>query len=459
MSNELNGIKLGLRVPFVRWCLILFVACNLSLMGILDLKALLSGIPRILRARSTKNKLVIFNAIGKRNNLALIEQARKIHFRSEDWDCVGFMFAYEDQIPNEDEHLRTLLDELGCTIPRMPGIDWGTFLLTVTPAFVSNYEYLALVLDDVFLPDTGPNPVNTEKLIQQMKDSDIGVISPAVMGDSHNVLELATELGLHSCTTEINMIESYLQLFTVEAWNCYYKMLHYSGIRGWCYNLCFKSQCPDITLAQDFSMIAWHVGNEAAQIPAELVSNPILQSWTLEPSTRDFTEVENYQVCARLGCGEPAFTQEMLNEKKSITSASISMNPIDCADFSRKFSKKYHVTSTTAEVNLEGENPTIVVDINTENKSNSDEEESNQALGHANEKPAILIAEPQETELEAPLDGNEEEPILEPEGEDASLEAAEEGLDVALEVSLEGADAAPEAIEEGADAAPEATEV
>ena len=52
------------------------------------------------------------------------------------------MFASEAMIPDDNVHLRALQDELGCTIPRTPGLFWGDFLQQVTPVLVSNYDYV-----------------------------------------------------------------------------------------------------------------------------------------------------------------------------------------------------------------------------------------------------------------------------------------------------------------------------
>lgn len=328
----------NLKIPYnkaifrskILWAPFLLVAYNIYGFGLTDITSFLAGIPRVLRSRSTNDKLVVFNAIGKRNNIALIEHARMNHFKPDEWDCMAFMFQAEDQIPDDDTHLRKLIDGLGCSIPRTPGIDWGNFLLALTPTFVSNYDYLALVLDDAFLPDNGPNAINVYRLVEQMKEHDISIISPGVMGDSHKVIDVATELGYETCIAEVNMLESHVQLFTREAWECYYKMLHYSGVRGWCYNLCFKSQCPDMILAQDFSMVAWHMGN-ITEIPSELiVDNPTLQAWNYEPPLRNYTQAEDFQTCARLGCGEPAYTQESLEQNLTIQPLSKFINVINC---------------------------------------------------------------------------------------------------------------------------------
>ena len=64
--------------------------------------------------------LVVFNAIGKKSNLILIEHARRNVFAQGDWDCIAFMYADEDDIENDAKYLQLLKDYLGCSISRMP---------------------------------------------------------------------------------------------------------------------------------------------------------------------------------------------------------------------------------------------------------------------------------------------------------------------------------------------------
>ena len=118
-------------------------------------------------SRSTAKNLVVFNALGKINNLPLVEHSRRTIFQPDKWDCVAFMFAKEDRIPNNDTHIKQLRDELGCTITRTPGVMWGNFLQYISPTFVSNYDHVALVLDDMFIPDQGLHAVDVEKYDQK----------------------------------------------------------------------------------------------------------------------------------------------------------------------------------------------------------------------------------------------------------------------------------------------------
>merc|ERR550539_808102 len=85
-------------------------------------------------------------------------------------------------------------------------------------------------------------------------------MTPGIVGDTHRFIQTAEERGVDKCLVEVNYIETYLQLFSRDAWECYYKMLHYTtGNKNWFYDFCYKPQCPDLKLAQDFGMLAYHM--------------------------------------------------------------------------------------------------------------------------------------------------------------------------------------------------------
>ena len=254
--------------------------------------------------RSTANNLVVYNALGKRHNLALVEHSRRTAFKPDEWDCVGFMFAKEDRIPDDDPHLRRLIDELGCAIPRTPGLFWGDFLQFITPTFVANYDYIALHLDDIFIPDQGPNKFNSTEFLDTMKKHDIGIMQPGMIGDSRQILHTAKDRGLDGCVAEVNLIETYVEVFTRDAWECYSKLLHYTGSRGWCYDVCLQSQCPDFRQAYDFRFRAWHMDREVVKLPRKLIAGTGLEEWAPEPKILEngYQEVMGAAICQRYHC-------------------------------------------------------------------------------------------------------------------------------------------------------------
>ena len=265
---------------------------------------------RELRARSNVDNLVVYNALGRQHDLALVEHSRRNVFKPGEWDCVAFMFGKGERIPDDDKHLSILRDELNCSISRSSHMtwDWGTFLQYISPTFVSNYDYVALVLDDMFIPDRGERKVDPTKLIGQMKKHNIDVMSPSIMGDSHGFRQVAIDGNVDGCLMEVDMIETFVQLFSREAWDCYYNMLQFTGGRGWCYDICFQSQCPHLRMAQDFSMRAMHMDKWVVELEYKLPEDEIigtnLTHWKAKPKVaeNEFLKTIDKNICEALGC-------------------------------------------------------------------------------------------------------------------------------------------------------------
>ena len=201
------------------------------------------------KKRISRDKLVVFNAIGRKSNLILVEHARREVFRKEEWDCVTFMYAKEHRIEADSKYLLLLNDDLDCSIIRMPGLHWGDFLHFISPTLTSNYDYISIVLDDVFIPHQGEHKINVSEMIAKMEENSIDVFSPCVINDTFGSVGKALRRGLEECVVEVDYIEIYVKFFTRKAWDCFFKMLHYSGRKGWYYDVWFKDFCPNLTLA------------------------------------------------------------------------------------------------------------------------------------------------------------------------------------------------------------------
>ena len=122
----------------------------------------------------------------------------------------------------------------------MPGMMWGDFLHFVPPILAANYRHIALVLDDVFAPDTGPYAVNTTELISKMGKHHIEVISPLILNGATDLRKMVKRRGLSDCVVEVLFVETFLQIFTKQAWDCFYKMLYYLGRKGHIHDLKLK---------------------------------------------------------------------------------------------------------------------------------------------------------------------------------------------------------------------------
>lgn len=271
---------------------------------------------------SSKHHLVVFNALGKRSNLLLVEHSRRHIFKAEKWDCIAFMFAKEDHIPNNDTHLQQLRDDQNCTILRMPKLMWGDFLQIITPTFISSYEYITVVLDDIFIPDRGPHAVNADVMIDNMKSYNIQVMSPAVVGDSHNYIGKAKKRHMDNCIAQVDFIETYLQVFTRDAWKCYYQMLHYTGSRGWMYDLKFSDACPHLIFAQDYSMHVWHMDKGLTKIPMNETNSTDLLNWEYESPIMEngYVNVNPKTICSfwEGGCSQEKISNSQTIKKKIV---------------------------------------------------------------------------------------------------------------------------------------------
>jgi len=241
---------------------------------------------------------VVYNALGKASNLKLVELSRQNVFSTEEWGCILFMFAPEDTIPDENPYL-TAIRYLGCDVVRTPRVQWGVFLQYVSPVFVKKFEKIAIVLDDIFIPTTGKNPMSITKLMDSMDKWNISVMTPGVVGDTHSGLNGVNQ----SCIYDLHFIETYVQIFTAEAWECFYGMLHHTGGSGWCYDLCFHDKCRKFRMAADYSMQVYHM-NGKTPVPPKLLEDASIPGFTLDaPKSGVFVPLGNpHASCPRLNC-------------------------------------------------------------------------------------------------------------------------------------------------------------
>ena len=215
----------------------------------------------------TKKNLLVIDAVGRQSNLQYNVHAVQHHFHHDDWECLVFLYVHQTVIPDDDDDLEKLRTTYKCTIVRTPGVSWGTFLQFLPPMLTNQFQHIAIMLDDTYLPTKGDRPINIPRLLETMQIHNISSMSPAIIGDSHGVFEPPDHGG--NCVREIGFIETYVQIFTTEAWQCYYSMLHHDGARGWCYDLCFRGVCG-VKLAVDNSQAAFHLERSLQYIPQGL---------------------------------------------------------------------------------------------------------------------------------------------------------------------------------------------
>ena len=143
----------------------------------------------------------------------------------------------------------------------------GFFLQHLAPPLVKHYHYIAIVLDDIFLPDQGSRPIHVPRLLEQMEIFNLASISPGIVGSSWTMMN--PDMNHHyldqesttNCLVKVPMIETFFQIYTNKAWNCLYQFLNYKGGRGWGYDLCFSHYCANhgASLAVDYGMVGYHL--------------------------------------------------------------------------------------------------------------------------------------------------------------------------------------------------------
>ena len=74
-----------------------------------------------------KKKLVVFNALGRREAIQYSWFHKRQHFA--DWDCIAFLYVNETSVPEDDFHLMQLQqttdnDSTACTVIRTPSVAW-----------------------------------------------------------------------------------------------------------------------------------------------------------------------------------------------------------------------------------------------------------------------------------------------------------------------------------------------
>ena len=266
--------------------------------------------------KSTNDYLVVINAVAKINNLPLVEHNRRHIFKKDSWDCVIFNVATDELIPDSNDYIQKLQDELECSIIKKPGSHWGDFLMFVLPSFVSNYEYVTILLDDIYFPNEGKMALQPDKVIDKMKEMNLGSMQPVIVGDTWGVVTQFGQIKAKDCIFEAKMIELYAQFFSRDAWECFYKMLDYEGSKGWCYDLCMPTQCPDVKMAYDGRFLGYHMDREVKSVPndsftesGDLVISDDVKDWApqekVELEKSNYQTLNGFRVCQKLKCDFP----------------------------------------------------------------------------------------------------------------------------------------------------------
>eukprot|EP00977_Amphora_coffeiformis_P007470 scaffold1634_cov137-Amphora_coffeaeformis.AAC.9 len=266
--------------------------------------------------------LVVFDAVGRKTTTQYVRYNFENHF-AQGWDCLVFIYVNETELPADEPNL-VKLEEHGCNLIRTPHVYWGTFLQYVPPAMTDHYDYLALVLDDVYAPaaDAGvPNGLNVTAMLGAMEKFGFGTISPRIEGN-HHPRQMSDNTD---CIGATGQIETFLQFFTADAWRCFYSMLSEDTRKGWCLDECSRIVCPDLKQGIDFRQTAYHVEDvydkkqKIWKMPQEALTEAQKAGIEFERPVRNnesgyYSDKTGLALCKKLHCNElhekPTLIQE-----------------------------------------------------------------------------------------------------------------------------------------------------
>lgn len=189
----------------------------------------------------------------------------------------------------------------------------------VLPPFVANYEYVTILLDDVYFPSEGKRALQPNKVVEKMKELNIGSMQPLVRGDTYNEVRISQGAGAMDCILEVKEIELYAQFFSRDAWECYYKMLDYEGPKGWCYDICMPEKCPDIVQAFDARFLGYHMDRGVQSMPndefvesGEVVITDDVKGWAPQAKVQyahsNYQALNSMRMCQKLQCQNHFYT-------------------------------------------------------------------------------------------------------------------------------------------------------
>lgn len=246
--------------------------------------------------------LAALTALGTPSAIATVHHTVMSHLaHNDDWACMLFLYVNETDISANESRILDISQH--CSIVRLPGLKWAHYLLSLTPAVVQHFDHVAIILDDVFAPNEGPSPIVMSTLLERMQHYNLSSISPSIKGafwsSSHPTYDL-----LHACLKQVNVLETFFQIFTRQHWMCYHSYLHHSNPQAFCMDLCSQKLCPG-TFAVDESMIAYHLGRQ--YWVDRFVPNVSLGSAKLDfGMRRDYPKgvIDHWDVCDKHNCSK-----------------------------------------------------------------------------------------------------------------------------------------------------------
>ena len=154
--------------------------------------------------------LVVFNSVGRESTIHRVAHSLATHFSdSTEWQCVAMVWGHHAALKKA---LRTATlhqaEPLACVLHVSTGARWGDFLHLLTSAVVEPFENVAVLLDDLFVPGSGPFAINVPRLLETMHTHQLGGISPAIFGaHAKPMLRLTGDKRTRACLRQVDGIE------------------------------------------------------------------------------------------------------------------------------------------------------------------------------------------------------------------------------------------------------------
>jgi len=232
---------------------------------------------------STTKNLVAFTALGTPEAVNTVVHNAEKHFADDSWECIVFVYANETVLSDLALHRITSQKAPYCSITRLPGTKWSQFLLSLSPAVTSGFDHIAVVLDDVLAPASGKNAIHVPRLLDSMQRFNFSTISPSVHFNNWQAMSYLER----ECITEVNIVETFFQIFTNEMWRCFWNLLRHDNPHGYCLDLVLQQACGSLGMfGVDESMAAYHLGTRADvldHIPDEIVKEANLSQIVTRP--------------------------------------------------------------------------------------------------------------------------------------------------------------------------------
>lgn len=168
--------------------------------------------------------LVVFNSVGRSSTLHHVAHSLATHFSDRaEWQCVAMVWsghaALKMALRATSSHRAA---PLACVLQVSTGARWGEFLHSLTSAVVAPFEHVAVLLDDLFAPGSGPFAISVPRLLEAMHTHQLGAISPAIIGAHAKPMLRLTggTRGARACLRHVDGIEIFFAIYTREAWSC-----------------------------------------------------------------------------------------------------------------------------------------------------------------------------------------------------------------------------------------------